>query len=116
MLEACSPSDNSVALTVDMLIEPNGKKKSLLSQCLTVQDGFDLFSLFGSYSLRRSVSLNAGEISMVCAGDQVHAQNDLVFWGLSVPQSSIAPETLNKAANDIAQACKQRGDRTAESS
>ena len=51
----------------------------------------------------------AGEISMVCAGDQVHAQNDLVFWGLSVPQSSIKPETLNRAAQDIAEACKQRG-------
>ena len=73
VIEACPPSDSTTAITVDMLIAPNG------------------------------------DISIVCMGDQIHADSPLQCWGLSVPQSSVEPEQLNASCYRIAQACKARG-------
>ena len=73
MIEACPPSDSITTLTVDMLIEPNGKT------------------------------------SMISCGDQIHAESQFSCWGVSVPQSSVEPEVLNKACSRIAESCKSRG-------
>lgn len=73
VIEACPPSDSVTALTVDMLIEPNGN------------------------------------MNIVSAGDQIHADSQFSCWGLSVPQSSVEPEQLNEACFKIAKACKSRG-------
>ncbi|KAJ8304824.1 hypothetical protein KUTeg_018407 [Tegillarca granosa] len=73
VIEACPPSDSITTLTVDMLIEPNGK--------------YNILSL----------------------GDQIHAETPFSCWGVSIPQSSVEPETLNTACNKVAEACKSRG-------
>ena len=73
IIEACPPSDSVTALTVDMLIEPNGN------------------------------------IGLVSAGDQIHADSQFSCWGMSVPQSSVEPEELNDACHRIAESCRSRG-------
>jgi hypothetical protein len=49
-----------------------------------------------------------GEISLLCVGDQIHADSQFRFWGLSTPQSSIEVQTLNDACMKIASACHTR--------
>ncbi|KAL4227848.1 hypothetical protein ACF0H5_013286 [Mactra antiquata] len=50
-----------------------------------------------------------GATSIVCCGDQIHAESPFSCWGVSVPQSSVEPHVLNKACYSIADACKKRG-------
>lgn len=73
VIEACPPADSMTAISVDMMIEPNG------------------------------------EISMVCCGDQLHAETPFASWGVSVPQASVEPCILNDICKRIATACKSRG-------
>ena len=73
VIEACPPSDSITTLTVDMLIEPNGKT------------------------------------SLISCGDQIHAESQFSCWGVSIPQSSVEPDLLNKACFSIAESCKSRG-------
>ncbi|XP_067666806.1 IQ domain-containing protein H-like [Haliotis asinina] len=51
----------------------------------------------------------SGIINILTCGDQIHAETPFSCWGLSLPQSSIEPETLNTACNKVAEACKSRG-------
>ncbi|KAL5004265.1 hypothetical protein ScPMuIL_017721 [Solemya velum] len=73
VIEACPPAESITTMTVDMLIEPNGK------------------------------------VNIICCGDQIHADSQFSCWGISVPQSSIEPEVLNRACYKVAEACKARG-------
>ncbi|XP_074650955.1 IQ domain-containing protein H-like isoform X2 [Tubulanus polymorphus] len=50
-----------------------------------------------------------GHIEMVNMGDQIHASSPFRCWGLSVPQSSVEADQLNKICYDVADACKSRG-------
>jgi len=50
-----------------------------------------------------------GNTSIISCGDQIHADSPYSCWGVSVPQSSVEPLTLNKACFRIADACKSRG-------
>ncbi|XP_064607991.1 IQ domain-containing protein H-like isoform X2 [Liolophura sinensis] len=73
VIEACPPAESMTAISVDMLIEPNG------------------------------------EITMVCCGDQIHAETPFACWGVSVPQASVEPDILNDTCKRIGMACKSRG-------
>ena len=50
-----------------------------------------------------------GKYSIVCLGDQIHADTPFSCWGVSIPQSSIEPDDLNSACKRVAEACKSRG-------
>ena len=50
-----------------------------------------------------------GQQSVMMTGDQVHAESPLHNWGLSVPQASVEPATLNAMCKYIGEACKSRG-------
>lgn len=51
----------------------------------------------------------SGVVNMLTCGDQIHAESLFSCWGVSMPQSSIEPDTLNLACKKIADACKSRG-------
>ncbi|XP_048255584.1 IQ domain-containing protein H-like isoform X2 [Haliotis rufescens] len=51
----------------------------------------------------------SGVINILTCGDQIHAETPFSCWGLSLPQSSIEPDTLNTACYKVAEACKSRG-------
>ncbi|KAK3607906.1 hypothetical protein CHS0354_036732 [Potamilus streckersoni] len=50
-----------------------------------------------------------GKTTLVCCGDQIHAESPFSCWGISVPQSCVEPQVLNQACFKIADACKSRG-------
>ena len=50
-----------------------------------------------------------GATSIVSCGDQIHAESMFSCWGVSIPQSSVEPDILNKACYRIAESCKSRG-------
>jgi hypothetical protein len=50
-----------------------------------------------------------GKACVIMNGDQIHAETQLGFWGLSMPQSSVEPEVLNEACDSIGKACAARG-------
>ena len=47
-------------------------------------------------------------VRLVSCGDHIHAESAYSCWGLSFPQTSVEPKTLNEACFRIADACKQR--------
>ncbi len=49
-----------------------------------------------------------GHHSIICSGDQLHAESQFSCWGLSFPQSSVEPNDLNISCAQIAEQCKQR--------
>ncbi|KAK3096782.1 hypothetical protein FSP39_003245 [Pinctada imbricata] len=50
-----------------------------------------------------------GKANVMCVGDQIHAETPFSCWGVSMPQSSVDPEVLNKACMMISDSCKSRG-------
>lgn len=51
----------------------------------------------------------SGQIEVISSGDQIHADNQLQRWGLSIPQASVEPAILNTLSKHIGDACKSRG-------
>ncbi|KAL8616663.1 hypothetical protein ACOMHN_031645 [Nucella lapillus] len=51
----------------------------------------------------------SGQATLVCSGDQIHAESPLHTWGLSVPQASVDPAILTAMCKHIGDACKSRG-------
>jgi len=49
-----------------------------------------------------------GHYSLICSGDQLHAESQFSCWGLAFPQSSVDPNQLNKYCSVIVEQCKQR--------
>ncbi|CAF1218443.1 unnamed protein product [Rotaria sordida] len=49
-----------------------------------------------------------GYYSLICSGDQLHAESQFSCWGLSFPQSSIDSNQLNNYCLLIVEQCKQR--------
>jgi hypothetical protein len=49
-----------------------------------------------------------GHHSIICSGDQLHAESQLSCWGLIFPQSSIDPNQLNNYCSLIVEQCHQR--------
>ena len=49
-----------------------------------------------------------GQYSIICSGDQLHAESQFSCWGLSCPQSSIESNELNHHCAQIVEQCKQR--------
>ena len=49
-----------------------------------------------------------GHHSLICSGDQLHAQSQFSCWGLSFPQSSVDSNQLNTYCSFIAEQCQQR--------
>ncbi|UJR21396.1 hypothetical protein I4U23_024486 [Adineta vaga] len=49
-----------------------------------------------------------GQNSLICSGDQLHAESQYSCWGLAFPQSSVDPKELNNYCALIAEQCKQR--------
>jgi hypothetical protein len=47
-------------------------------------------------------------MELLTCGDQIHAESNYRCWGLSAPQSSVDPNTLNVACYNIAAACRDR--------
>ncbi|ELT97689.1 hypothetical protein CAPTEDRAFT_178180 [Capitella teleta] len=50
-----------------------------------------------------------GKIKVLMNGDQIHAETQFAFWGLSLPQSSVEPDALNEACERVGRACSARG-------
>ncbi|CAF0922786.1 unnamed protein product [Adineta steineri] len=49
-----------------------------------------------------------GQYSLLCSGDQLHAESQFSCWGLAFPQSSVDPKELNNYCLLIAEQCQQR--------
>lgn len=49
-----------------------------------------------------------GKVSMLSCGDQLHSSCPLKTLGFTVPQTSVAPGTLNSICMRVGQACLQR--------
>ncbi|CAF4056524.1 unnamed protein product [Rotaria sp. Silwood2] len=60
-----------------------------------------------SITLCLSIEPN-GHYSLICSGDQLHAESQFSCWGLSFPQSSVDANELNNYCSLIVQQCKQR--------
>ncbi|XP_031420660.1 IQ motif-containing protein H [Clupea harengus] len=51
----------------------------------------------------------AGEVRVLCCGDQFHGPSGLEVLGSSVPQTSICPEALHRLCDRVGRACLDRG-------
>ncbi|CAF3609709.1 unnamed protein product [Rotaria socialis] len=49
-----------------------------------------------------------GHYSLVCSGDQLHAESQFSCWGLSFPQTSADSNQLNEYCSSIVEQCRQR--------
>ena len=49
-----------------------------------------------------------GHYSLICSGDQIHAETEFSCWGFVFPQSSIDANQLNVYCSEVAEQCKQR--------
>ncbi|CAF5188839.1 unnamed protein product, partial [Rotaria magnacalcarata] len=49
-----------------------------------------------------------GHYSLVCSGDQLHAESQFSCWGLSFPQTSADSNRLNTYCSSIVEQCQQR--------
>jgi hypothetical protein len=49
-----------------------------------------------------------GHYSLICSGDQIHAETEFSCWGFVFPQSTIDPNQLNIYCSYIIEQCKQR--------
>jgi hypothetical protein len=49
-----------------------------------------------------------GSYSLICSGDQLHAESQFSCWGLIFPQSSVNPNQINTYCSLIVEQCKQR--------
>lgn len=51
----------------------------------------------------------AGEVRVLCCGDQLHGPTRVEVLGSSVPQTSVCPETLHQLCTRVGAACLERG-------
>ena len=49
-----------------------------------------------------------GHHSIICSGQQLHAESIFSCWGLEFPQSAIEPSRLNQYCSAIVEQCQQR--------
>lgn len=60
-----------------------------------------------SLTISLAIEFN-GQYSLICIGDQLHAESQFSCWGLVFPQTSVDPKELNGYCTLIAEQCKQR--------
>ncbi|XP_076154606.1 IQ motif-containing protein H [Alosa pseudoharengus] len=51
----------------------------------------------------------AGEVCVLCCGDQLHGPSGLEVLGSSVPQTSVCPEALHQLCTRVGSSCLDRG-------
>ncbi|CAF1300643.1 unnamed protein product [Adineta ricciae] len=84
--------------------------KSYLSVFLTqggIIEAYPPSDSITSLTISLAIEFN-GQYSLICAGDQLHAESQFSCWGLVFPQTSVDPKELNGYCALIAEQCKQR--------